>query len=222
MKKRAPRGQARGRLEVSSPVFFRSPDALRAWFTKHAATARELWVGFHRVGTGRPTITWSDAVDEALCVGWIDGIRKRIDDTRYANRFTPRNPRSTWSAINIGKVEALIREGRMQPAGLAAFEARRPERSQIYSYEQRPADLVEPYRGIFAKEKAAWAFYQAQPPYYRKMTTWWIVSARKEETRLKRLQSLIEDSKLGRRIDALAPPASRRPRETTRTLGRKR
>jgi uncharacterized protein YdeI (YjbR/CyaY-like superfamily) len=220
MKKGARRRPARRGVEVSSPVFFRSPEELRAWFAKHAKTARELWVGFHRVATGRPTITWSDAVDEALCVGWIDGIRKRLDDTRYANRFTPRNPRSAWSAINIAKVQALIREGRMQPAGLAAFEARRPERSGIYSYEQRPADLVEPYRGIFAKEKAAWAFYQSQPPGYRKLTTWWIVSAGKEETRLKRLQKLIEDSKAGRRLDALAP-ASGRSRETKRTGGRK-
>jgi uncharacterized protein YdeI (YjbR/CyaY-like superfamily) len=206
MSKAAARKPARAGAPEFVPIFFRSAAELRAWFATNAATAKEVWVGFHRVGTGRATLTWSQAVDEALCVGWIDGIRKRVDDTRYANRFTPRNPRSSWSAVNIRKVEALSREGRMQPAGVEAFRSRADSRSQIYSYEQRPPELVEPYKGIFRKENTAWAFYQAQPPYYRKVTTWWVVSAKKEETRLKRLRALIEDSRLGRRIKELARP----------------
>lgn len=130
------------------PTFFRTPAAFRAWLAKHAATASKLWVEYYRKDSGTPSITWPESVDEALCVGWIDGIRKGIDGTRYAIRFTPRKPGSIWSSINIKRATALIQEGRMQPAGLKAFEARRENRSGLYSYEQRPVELGPPYDGL--------------------------------------------------------------------------
>jgi uncharacterized protein YdeI (YjbR/CyaY-like superfamily) len=198
--------RSRAASAAPKPIFFRSPAHLREWFAAHAATATELWVGYHRVATGRPSLTWSESVDEALCVGWIDGIRKRVDESRYMIRFTARNPRSAWSAVNIRKVATLRREGRMQPAGLEAFKARLESRSRVYSYEQPSGDLPEPYVSVFRKDERAWAFYQAQPPSYRKLTARWVVSAKKEETRLRRLDRLMADSRHGRRIKELARP----------------
>jgi uncharacterized protein YdeI (YjbR/CyaY-like superfamily) len=145
-------------------------------------------------------VTWPESVDEALCVGWIDGIRRSVDESRYTIRFTPRKPRSIWSAVNIRRARALDAEQRMQPAGLAAFAARRENRSGIYSYEQRQAELEEPYAGILRENRAAWAFFRAQPPGLRKQVIWWVVSARKEETRLKRLKKLVDESARGKRI----------------------
>src|SRR5215471_20456478 len=133
------------------PVFFRNPSDLEKWFAANHAAARELWVGYFRKGSGKPSVTWHESVDEALCVGWIDGIRKSIDEERYAIRFTPRKPGSIWSSINIGRVRALSRARRMRPAGLKAFAGRTENKVGVYSYEQRPARLVEPYRGIFRK-----------------------------------------------------------------------
>jgi uncharacterized protein YdeI (YjbR/CyaY-like superfamily) len=159
-----------------------------------------LWVGFYKTGSGKPSITWPESVDEALCVGWIDGIRKSLDEVSYTIRFTPRRTRSIWSAVNIRRVRALTRQGRMRPAGLEAFKARQDNRSGIYSYEQRSENLPEPYAGIFRTSKSAWGFFQSQPPSYRKVTGWWIVSAKKEETRLARLDKLIEASAAGRRL----------------------
>lgn len=182
------------------PTYFRTPAAFRAWLEKHAETTSELWVGFHKKDSGRPSLTWPESVDQALCFGWIDGIRKRVDEASYTIRFTPRKPQSTWSAINIRRAQALIEAGAMRPAGLRAFEARRENRSGLYSYEQRGSQLPEPYAGQLKKNKAAWSFLQAQPPYYRKVVGWWVVSAKKEETRQKRLAQLIRDSAAGRRI----------------------
>jgi uncharacterized protein YdeI (YjbR/CyaY-like superfamily) len=180
--------------------FFPSPAALRRWFDAHHATAPELWVGFYRTASRRPSVTWPESVDEALRVGWIDGIRKRVDDVSYVIRFTPRRPRSIWSAVNIRRAEALIQVGQMRPAGLAAFQARRENRSGKYSYEQRRDRFDEPYQGMLRQDEAAWAFFQAQPASYRKTAVWYVVSAKKEETRLKRLKSLIHECKNGRRI----------------------
>jgi uncharacterized protein YdeI (YjbR/CyaY-like superfamily) len=188
------------------PTFFRTPSDLRGWFDKHHATAAELLVGFYKKDSGTPSITWPESVDEALCVGWIDGIRKRLDDERYTIRFSPRRARSIWSAVNIKRAAVLIREGRMRPAGIAAFEARRENRSGIYSYEQRPETLDEPYGGRFRKNKAAWKFFQQQPASYRRAAIWWVISAKKEETRLKRLATLIEDSAAERPIKQLTRP----------------
>ena len=181
-------------------VFFRSPADFRNWLKKHHASETELWVGFYKKSSGRASITWPESVDEALCVGWIDGIRKSIDDISYKIRFTPRKPGSIWSAVNIRRVRVLVGEGRMQPAGLKAYQARKENKSGIYSYEQRRDQLEEPYASLLRRNKAAWDFFQAQPPSYKKLAGWYVVSAKKEETRLKRLERLIEDSAQGKRI----------------------
>jgi uncharacterized protein YdeI (YjbR/CyaY-like superfamily) len=183
-----------------SPKFFATPSAFRRWLAANHSKSKELWVGFYKKNSGRPSITWPESVNEALCFGWIDGIRKSIDDDSYVIRFTPRKPNSVWSAVNIRNVERLINEKRMQPAGLKAYAARKEYRSGIYSYEQRSLELVEPYSGIFKRYKAAWKFFQAQPPSYRKMMNWWIISAKREETRRLRLNRLIEASGEGKRI----------------------
>lgn len=192
--------------EAEAPIkFFRSPADLRRWFDKYHAKAKELWVGYYKKGSGKPSITWPESVDEALCVGWIDGIRKSIDNDSYRIRFTPRRPGSTWSAVNIRRVQALTEQARMKPAGLEAFQARREYRSGIYSYEQRPHEFDEPYLSIFKKNKAAWEFFQKQPPSHRRTCVWWVISAKKEETRLKRLESLIKDSAQRRPRGELSP-----------------
>lgn len=193
--------------------FFRKPADFRRWLETHHARAEELWVGFHRVDSGKASITWPESVDEALCFGWIDGLRKGIDGTSYRIRFTPRRPGSTWSSVNIRRAEALIANGRMQPAGRRAFEARREHRSGIYSYEQRPAEMPVAYRRILMKRKTAWRFFQAQSPSYRKTVVWWIVSAKKEETRLRRLEQLAELAAQGQRLPGLTPRKTARPKE---------
>ena len=190
------------------PTFFATPDAFRAWLEGHHETARELWVGFHKKGSGRPSITWPEAVDEALCVGWIDGVRKGIDEASYVIRFTPRKPRSTWSAVNIARVAELTALGRMRPAGLAAFEARSPEKSATYAYEQEAVALDAAAEAELRAHPEAWSFFQAQPPSYRKAAAWWVAGARKEETRRKRLAALIDDSARSRTV----PPLTRRPK----------
>ena len=181
-------------------VFFLRPPDLQKWFRRNHATERELWIGFYKKNSGRPSITWPESVDEALCMGWIDGIRKSIDDESYIIRFTPRRRGSIWSAVNIKRVEALTNEKRMQPSGLAAFAARCENRSGSYSYEQRSEQLPEPYAGRFRRNQKAWEFFQAQPPSYRKTIGWWVVSAKQEETRLKRLRRLVEESARRRRL----------------------
>jgi uncharacterized protein YdeI (YjbR/CyaY-like superfamily) len=184
-------------------TYFRSPAEFRTWLKRHHAKEKELWVGYYKKDSGKPSMTWPESVDEALCFGWIDGIRKRVDDTRYVIRFSPRKARSVWSAVNIKRAAALKEEGRMQPAGLAAFELRQENRSGIYSYEQRQDQLPEPYAAILKRNKAAWTFFQSRTPGYRKTIGWWIVSAKKEETRLKRLETLIADCAAGRTLPQL-------------------
>jgi uncharacterized protein YdeI (YjbR/CyaY-like superfamily) len=182
------------------PRFFRTPKDFRKWLAANHAKAKELWVGFYKKGSGKPSITWPESVDEVLCFGWIDGIRKTIDDESYMIRFTPRKVASVWSAVNIRNVERLVSEKRMTAAGLKAFESRKEYRSGVYSYEQRPAELVEPYASQFRRNRPAWKFFQAQPPYYRKMMTWFIVSAKQEATRQARLDKLIEVSAKAQRL----------------------
>ncbi len=192
------------------PIFFTTPEELRGWFEANHETATDLIVGFHRKSTGRPSLTWPQAVDEALCFGWIDGIRRRIDETSYTNRFTPRKPRSNWSAVNIARVHVLMAEGRMRPAGLAAFERRSEARSAVYSYEQRHLAELEPAeRAALEGNEAARTFWEAQPPGYRATATYWVATAKRPETRARRLAQLIEDSAAGRRIRQLMPPAKR-------------
>ena len=182
------------------PTFFKTAVDFRKWLSRHHNTASELLVGFYKKDSGKPSITWPESVDEALCFGWIDGIRKTVDAERYTIRFSPRKPTSIWSSVNIKRAGELISAGLMKAPGLEAFEARREYRSGIYSYEQRSAELPEPYLSTLKKNKNAWAFFKLQPPSYRKMMMWWIVCAKKEETRLSRLRKLIDESAAGRRI----------------------
>lgn len=187
--------------EKSEPLFYAKPADFRSWLRKNHETASAVWVGFYRKASGRPSITWPESVDEALCVGWIDGIRKTIDDISYKNRFTPRRSTSTWSAVNIGRVVELTRQGRMRPAGLKAFGERKEAKTGIYAYEQREAAVLdEAAEQEFRKNAKAWNFFQAQAPWYRKTITWWLVSAKKEETRAKRFATLIAESAAGRRL----------------------
>jgi uncharacterized protein YdeI (YjbR/CyaY-like superfamily) len=182
------------------PKFFRTGADFRSWLEKNHQTATELWVGYYRKDSGKPSITWPESVDQALCFGWIDGIRKRVDAISYQNRFTPRRHGSIWSAINIKRARELVRQKQMRPAGLKAFEARIENKSGIYSYEQQSSELIEPYAKLLKKNKAASNFFEKQPPSYRKMMGWWIISAKKEETRMARLVKLINDSAKGKRL----------------------
>jgi uncharacterized protein YdeI (YjbR/CyaY-like superfamily) len=167
---------------------------------KNHATVTELWVGFYAKGSGKPSITWPESVDQALCFGWIDGIRKRVDEISYQIRFTPRRRGSIWSAINIKHAKELVRQKQMRPTGLKAFTARIENKSGIYSYEQRSTELNRPYANLLKKNKAASNFFEKQPPSYRKMIGWWIISAKKEETRMARLTRLISESAKGKRL----------------------
>ena len=190
--------------------YFASTDALREWFDANHRTATELWLGYHRKATGRPTVTWSEAVDEALCVGWIDSVRYRIDDERSAQRFTPRRKGSVWSAINVAKVEMLTAQGRMRPAGLAAYEARDPARTAIYSYERDAAAFSEDEEATFRANEAAWLDWERRPPGYRKQATHWVTSAKRPQTRAKRLTTLVEGHAAGSKPPPLVPPGERR------------
>jgi uncharacterized protein YdeI (YjbR/CyaY-like superfamily) len=192
--------------------FFETPEAWRAWLAEHHDTATEVEVGFRRKGSGLPSMTWPESVDEALCFGWIDGVRRSVDETSYRIRFSPRKPRSTWSRVNIAKAEALIEQGRMQPAGLAAFEARTEDNSAIYSFEQeRPLVLPPEYEARLEADPAAHAYFTAQPPGYRRAAAHWVLSAKREETRLRRLAQLVECSAQGRKVPPLTPPGARQP-----------
>jgi uncharacterized protein YdeI (YjbR/CyaY-like superfamily) len=189
----------------SNVTFFKTPAEFRKWLAKNEATAQELWVGFHNKGSGNPSITWPESVDEALCVGWIDGIRKNLDQTTYTIRFTRRKPGSIWSAVNVKRASELIELGRMKPAGLQAFEKRREDRSRRYSYEQQGSKLTGKYEEELKANSKAWQFFKAQPPGYQKIVGWWVMSAKKEETRFRRLEQLIADSARGERIDSMRP-----------------
>ncbi len=186
--------------DLKEPLFFASPAEFRKWLAKNHEKETELLVGFHKRATGKPSMTWPESVDQALAFGWIDGVRRRIDDERYSIRFTPRKKGSNWSAINIRRVAELTKLGLMEPAGLRAFEQRREDRSAVYEYENAPRQLPPEYEAKLRKNKKAWEYYQSEAPWYRRITAYWVVSAKKEETRLRRLEKLIEDSAAGRRI----------------------
>ena len=185
------------------PRFFATPSHFRRWLAKNHDKQSELWVGFYKKGSGRPSITWPESVDEALCFGWIDGLRKSLDDDSYVIRFTPRRKGSIWSAVNLRRVPELIREGRMEQAGRRVYEARDPKKAGVYSFERGAAALDAEAEAKFRRNRKAWEFFQSQPPGYRKTVIWWVVSAKREETRAKRLQTLIDDSAAGRRIREL-------------------
>ena len=159
-----------------------------------------MWVGFHKKKSGKKSITYAGALDEALCFGWIDGVRKTVDESGYTIRFTPRKPKSNWSRVNTERAEELSKLGRMKPSGLEAFALRDPQRSGIYSFETTARNLLAAYETKFRTKKRAWEYFQRQPPGYRKLATFWVMIAKKEETRLRRLEQLISDSKEARRL----------------------
>lgn len=187
-------------------LFFETQADLRAWFEANHDQLQEQWIGYYRKDSGRPSITWQESVDVALCFGWIDGVRKSIDEQSYANRFTPRRKGSIWSDVNIRRVEELTAQGLMHPNGLKAFEARKEARSVVYSYEQRDnPQLDAESAALFQANESAWTFFQRQSPSYQKAAIWWVISARKPETQQKRLRQLIEDSAAGRTVPPLTP-----------------
>ena len=183
--------------------FFASPSEFRIWLKRHHAEVDELWVGFHKKASGVPSITYLEALDEALCFGWIDGVRKSLDETRFVIRFTPRKPDSSWSAVNIARARALIEAGRMHASGFKVFETRTQEKSIRYSDERKAAVLDPVYEKALMANQKAWDYFQSKPPSYRQIAIFWIMSAKREETRLKRLTQLIEDSANGRSIPPL-------------------
>ncbi len=182
---------------------FRTAAEFRRWLQKHHATAKEVWVGFYRKESGREGMSYKEALDQALCFGWIDGIRKKVDEQSYTNRFTPRTAKSIWSLINIRRVKELEALGLMAAPGRAAFKSRDPKRSGMYSFENRPQSLPAALQRIFMANKDAWAFFMAQPPGYRRLGIWFVMSAVKDETRRKRLAKLIDDSARGRRLGVM-------------------
>ena len=193
------------------PVFFATPDEFRAWLEEHHETASELWVGFHKKASGKPSITWPEAVEQALCFGWIDGVRRSLDDDSYTNRFTPRKPTSNWSLINVAKVEELEQRGLMAPAGRRAFERRKPERTGVYSSERAQlAVLPSEFEQRLRANPAATEWFEGRPPGYRKTAIHWVISAKREETRMRRLQQLIECSAEGRTVPPLTRPGKGR------------
>ena len=190
-------------LSQPAPRFFASRARFRAWLATNHARKPELWVGFWKAHTGRKSLTYDEAVDESLCFGWIDGLVKGVDGAAYMQRFTPRRPRSIWSAINIRKVEKLRQAGLMAPAGLAAFEERDPKRAGLYSNENRQVQLSKEFVKRFKARRNAWAFFEKQPPGYRRVAAFWVMSAKRAETRDRRLGRLIVDSDRGVRVGAI-------------------
>jgi uncharacterized protein YdeI (YjbR/CyaY-like superfamily) len=188
------------------PRFFASPQEFREWLAEHHDKADELLVGFYKVGTGKPSMTWPESVDEALCAGWIDGVRRRIDDESYSIRFTPRRASSTWSAINLKRIQELQEEGRVLAMGQKAFELRKEAKTGIYAYEQsEKAELTEQQLRRFQENEEAWNHFRSEAPWYQRNATWWVVSAKRDETKEKRLGVLIDSSANGKRIPHLTP-----------------
>ena len=187
--------------------FFKNQAAFRKWLEKNHVTARELWVAYYETASGKSGLTYPEAVDEALCFGWIDGIVRRIDEISYTNRFTPRKPKSNWSAVNIERMRVLIEQGKVTPAGLEAFGANAADRSKQYSYENESRSLSEEYERIFKQNVSAWDFYCEQSASYRRMANWWVMSAKRDETRERRLAQLIKSSENGERLKQFMPPS---------------
>lgn len=185
---------------MTSPCFFATPSSFGVWLQVNHARATELLVGFHRVGSGQPSMTWPESVDEALCYGWIDGVRRSLDASSYTIRFTPRKPGSNWSKVNIAKVEKLTREGRMTPAGLAVYAKRDSAKSGVYLFEREAAAFDAEMERTFRCAKAGWTFFQAQAPSYRRVATHWVTRAKQPETRARRLAKLIEHSSRQERL----------------------
>lgn len=182
------------------PKFFPTQADFRKWLEENHDKETELIVGFYKIGSGKPSMTWPQSVDEALCFGWIDGVRRSIDAESYSNRFTPRSPKSNWSAVNIKKVEELIKQGLMKPAGMAAFEKREESKSRIYAYENKPAEFPGEFEKLFRANEKAWQFFEKQPNGYRKTIMYWVMSVKQNSTQMSRLNKLIEESASGKRL----------------------
>lgn len=204
-----------GAKGAAPPRFFAGAAAFRAWLAKHHATSAGLVVGFHRVGSGRGGLTYAEALDEALCVGWIDGLRRGLDATRYSIRFSPRKPGSVWSQVNLRHVARLERAGRMTAAGRAVFAKRDPAKVYVYSYEARRVAMPAAFAARLAADAKAHADWQARPPFYRRAATRWIVDAKQEATRERRFATLLDCSRRGRKVPPLDYP------KTSPAAGRK-
>ena len=191
-------------MRDTSPIFFKTASAFRQWLQKNNTSAPEVWVGYYNKGSGKRSVTYPESVDEALCFGWIDGIRKSVDADSYKNRFTPRKAGSFWSAINTRRAAELISQGRMRPAGKKAFDARDAARTAAHHAVRDNPRLDKAREAQFKANRTAWEFFQAQPPGYRRLSIWWIVSARREETRTRRFDQLLALSASRRRL-AIGP-----------------
>ena len=191
------------------PKFFSSPDQFREWLAKNHDSAGELLVGFHKKDSGKKSVTYAQALDEALCFGWIDGVRRSLDETSYTIRFTPRKPRSIWSNVNVRHVERLTKEGRMAEPGIKAYALRDPERTGIYAFENRPREFSPEFEKKFRANKRAWEFFQTEPPSIRRVCIFWVMNAKKEETRLRRLEHLIDSSSKGLRRGVMVTKESK-------------
>ena len=191
---------------MTSPLFFLTPNDFRLWLDAHHASAREVWIGYFKKSSGKPSMTWPESVDEALCYGWIDGVRKSLDTERYVIRFSPRKRTSIWSEVNIAKVKKLLAEGRMMPAGLSAWELRDEKRSGVYSFERKAASFSAEHERQFRKHRTAWEFFEAQPAYYKRVAAHYVGSAKREETRERRLQALIAHSAKAERLPQFLSP----------------
>lgn len=190
------------------PKFFSNQQQFRDWLERNHDSASELFVGFHKKDSGKKSITYPEALEEALCFGWIDGVRKGINETSYTTRFTPRKPRSIWSLINVGHVERLIKAGRMHASGLEAYAKRDPKRTGIYAFENRPKVLAPEYEKALRRNQKAWEFFEKLPPSHKRTIIFWIMSAKKEETQLKRLKQLIDSSEKGLRLGEISAKPS--------------
>jgi uncharacterized protein YdeI (YjbR/CyaY-like superfamily) len=188
--------------------FFKSSSQFRTWLEKNHGNTPELWLGFYKRSSGKGGITYREALDQALCFGWIDGVRKGLDDVSYTTRFTPRRRNSNWSLVNIERVRYLQERGLMMPAGLKAFDERDEAKARSYSYEQRFPKLDRASQTKFKANPKAWEFFQSQPESYKRTATWWVMSAKRQETRSKRLATLIDDSKRELRIGMLRRPSA--------------
>ena len=195
---------------MTAPRFFSTPAHFGRWLESHHASETELWVGLYKKHAADRGMTYAQAVDEALCWGWIDGVMRRIDDDRVMQRFTPRKSKSTWSLVNVAKVKVLMKAGRMRPPGLATFKARDPKRTGIYSFEQPPAEFSAVQLRQFKRTAAAWKWYTTQAPSYRRVTTHWVVRAKQESTRVRRLESLIAHCAEGKKLRQFTPMDQRK------------
>jgi uncharacterized protein YdeI (YjbR/CyaY-like superfamily) len=204
------------------PIFFRNPGAFRRWLEKHHGAKSEVWLGFYKASVKKRGISYKESVDEALCFGWIDGVRRSLDAERYIQRFTPRTPRSYWSAVNTKRAHELIGEGRMHPAGQAAFERRDAAATARYSFEREAAELSPADLTRFKQDKKAWTYFESEAPWYRRVAVHYVVSAKREETRARRMAALIADSAAGKRIGSV--PSPRRPKKgrSSKAEGRKK